>query len=205
MTPRPSQRVSPSPSRPGPSWASLSWASVSSVSRQWSSSSAWATATPTPCRSCRALASVPRLSPSSHASRVASTPRPPTWVPTSSASSRRASTRTILTTLPSSRTTWATTLATWPAWARISSSLTLDPSSLPPPSASALLTRCSSRFSSRPPASSALCSAASPSRPTRPARAVRTPTWLASCGPSRRACIWPAFSSLAPPPASALG
>jgi hypothetical protein len=48
----------------------------------------------------------------------ASSPRPPTSAPTWSARSRPAYPRTIRATRRSSPTTWATTWATWPVWAR---------------------------------------------------------------------------------------
>jgi K(+)-stimulated pyrophosphate-energized sodium pump len=59
---------------------------------------------------------------SSRASAAASTPRPPTWAPTSPARSRRTSPRTTPATPASSPTTSATTSATSPAWAPTSTS-----------------------------------------------------------------------------------
>jgi Ran GTPase-activating protein (RanGAP) involved in mRNA processing and transport len=60
---------------------------------------------------------------SSRASAAASTPRPPTWAPTSPARSRRTSPKTTPATPASSPTTWVTTWATSPAWAPTSTSL----------------------------------------------------------------------------------
>ena len=68
-------------------------------------------------RTCwRASASARRCWPCSCGSAAASSPRPPTWAPTWSARSRRASPRTTRGTPRPSRTTSATTWATAPGW-----------------------------------------------------------------------------------------
>ncbi len=70
----------------------------------------------TPRSFSRASASAAPCSPCSCVSAAASSPRPPTSVPTWSARSRRASPRTTRATPPPSPTTSATTSATAPAW-----------------------------------------------------------------------------------------
>mmetsp|Transcript_780 Transcript_780/g.1274 ORF Transcript_780/g.1274 Transcript_780/m.1274 type:complete len:243 (+) Transcript_780:419-1147(+) len=87
-----------------------------------------------PSRVLPALDSVLPPLPSSPVSLEESTPRLLMSVPISSVRLRPESLRMIHATLLSSPTTWAITSETLLAWALISSSLTLAPSSLPPPS-----------------------------------------------------------------------
>ena len=112
------------PSAPGPSRECCASASDCSGPRSSSSSSR---TPPPPCWSgfgfgASLIALFMRVG------RRASSPRPPTWVPTSWARSRRASPRTTPATRRPSPTTWATTWATAPAWRRTSSSPTSSPS-----------------------------------------------------------------------------
>ena len=98
-------------------------------------------------RSSRASASARPCWRCSCGSAAASSPRPPTWAPTSSARSRRASPRTTPATRPRSPTTWATTSATAPAWPPTCSSPTRSLSS--PPSSWARRRSVSRAWSSR--------------------------------------------------------
>ena len=75
-------------------------------------------------RSSSGSASAARCSRCSCGSAAASSPRRPTWAPTSSARSRRASPRTTRATPRRSPTTWVTTWATAPVWRPTSSSRT---------------------------------------------------------------------------------
>ena len=109
----------------GSACAPAPWSACSRSVSACSAPASWCSSSRTTPPTCsRASASAPPCSPCSCGSAAASSPRPPTSVPTWSARSSRTSPRTTRATPRRSPTTSATTSATAPAWPPTSSSRT---------------------------------------------------------------------------------